>query len=558
MSYQKPGIEIKQVQKSVSPILDTPDLGACLVGHSYWWQDPTWEQTGSTEKYSIATATYSGVSLTVALSGINSIHYDVSLKPDLTVVDLVGSSGENGGLVFHLTYGNQFSVSNNSITISGNAQAYNGAGTLTTLSSGKYQVKVGYRAAMPTGSGVNTIATTADIESTLGANVSWNPLGYAASICAAESGAVFQTLGLDYDITSSDNTDIKNAIDDNLELIETYVVAPIIHGLSLGNLKSHVETLSAPEGKKERIGIASVSNASLYGARLTTLTSSAKAIAAATIRDNNSAIQSKRVFSLHPEVIFVKESRHLSTIKPSWIHSSFNVLETDLNFNTYGPFAKLASPATVGGKTYATGTEITEAVWTELVKYNITDGDGYNLTVWAPVPGFYLAAAVAGQIISLSPEQPLTNVPMGFTAMTYGGTEVFSETLLNTMASGGTYILVQDTKTGPIYSRHQRSTDVTSVAKSELSITKSIDYCAKFIRNALKPYIGRNVITPEFIALVNAIINGIGKKLIVAGIIADLRINSVGVEDSAPDTINIELEIKPLYPANYIKITLLF
>lgn len=555
MSYQKPGIEIKQVQKSLSPILETPELGACLVGHAYWWQDPSWEQTGSTEKYSIAPAVYSGVSVSIALSGINSVHYDVSLKPDLTIVDLVGTTGTYAGTVFHLTYGDQFSVSNNTVTISGNAQAYNTAtGTAVTLSSGKYQVKVGYRAAMPTASGLNTIATTADIESVLGTPVSWNPLGYGASLCAAESGSLFQTLGLDYSITSASNTSIKNAIDDNLELIETYVVAPIIHGLSLTNLKSHVETLSAPEGKKERIGVMSVSNSDVYNARLTTLSSSAKTTAAETIRDNNSIVQSKRVYSLHPEIIFVKENRHVSTIKPSWIHASFNALDTDLNFNSYGPFARFTSQITLGGKTYAPGTEITEAIWLEIMKYNSTS----SLTVWAPVPGFYLAAVVAGQIISVSPEQPLTNVPIGLTAITYGGTEVFSETLLNTMASGGTYIFVQDSSSGPLYSRHQRSTDVTSVAKSELSITKSIDYCAKFIRNAIKPYIGRNTITPNFIALINAIINGIGDKLVTAGIISDLKINSVSVDELSPDTINIELEILPLYPANYIKITLLF
>ena len=43
MPYVKPGVEVKQVQKTATPILNSPELTATIVGRGYWWQDPTWE-----------------------------------------------------------------------------------------------------------------------------------------------------------------------------------------------------------------------------------------------------------------------------------------------------------------------------------------------------------------------------------------------------------------------------------------------------------------------------------------------------------------------------------
>jgi hypothetical protein len=129
---------------------------------------------------------------------------------------------------------------------------------------------------------------------------------------------------------------------------------------------------------------------------------------------------------------------------------------------------------------------------------------------------------------------------------------------LNKIAEGGTWIYVQDNKVAPIYCRHQQSTDVTSVAKREMSITKALDYTAKFVRNGLKPYIGRYNITPAYLKLVETILNGISRYLVREGIIGDMKVLSVKQDDINPDTIYVDVEIKVLYPVNYIKVTLIF
>jgi hypothetical protein len=125
------------------------------------------------------------------------------------------------------------------------------------------------------------------------------------------------------------------------------------------------------------------------------------------------------------------------------------------------------------------------------------------------------------------------------------------------MAEGGTYIL-NELSPGVIVSRHQMSTDITSVAKRELSITNSLDYTAKFIRKALKPYIGKFTISPSFIKLVNTVLVGIGLFLTRQGTINDLQVLSVKQDGISPDTLNVEVNVLVKYPVNYIKLKLIF
>jgi len=36
MPYVKPGVEVKQVQRTATPILNSPELTATIVGRGYW------------------------------------------------------------------------------------------------------------------------------------------------------------------------------------------------------------------------------------------------------------------------------------------------------------------------------------------------------------------------------------------------------------------------------------------------------------------------------------------------------------------------------------------
>lgn len=245
------------------------------------------------------------------------------------------------------------------------------------------------------------------------------------------------------------------------------------------------------------------------------------------------------------------ETRHISTIKPSYIASVFSGTEAA------GLTAKFASDVVVNNVKYKAFSKITEAVWTALNNAEYGDSNGL-VTVYVPIPGYYYGAMAAGQVAGKTPEQPLTNVPTAGIDITHKSQDTFNETDLNTMASGGTYIFTQTNNQSSIVSRHHVSTDVTSVAKRELSVTTALDFTAKFLRNTLSPYIGRFNITPAFIKFVNSVLVSAALFLTRSGIVNDIKGISVSQDEVSADTINVTLEVKVKYPVNYIKITLVF
>lgn len=543
MAYVKPGVEVSQVQNTKSAILISPDLEGVVVGNAYWWQDPAWEDSSSTLHNSVYKTRFksNNDSLSVALSDINSVYNDLNAgDEELVIVDLLGVSGLNTGKTIHLQYGKDYSANatTDTVTISG----------MTETSATEYLVKVGFRAKKADAVGFINLASAEEIDEVLGAKVSWNPLAYGVKIAMENSASKFNALGVAVGSSEIDS------INDVLSLKEVYAIAPVSHKVTPGALKAHCETQSLPTNKKERIAF--VNNVVSYPDNPTGLTTTQRATVAAAVRDSNVSVGSKRVYSIHPDRAFVVETRHISSIKPSWINKSFDD-STTVDFTTYGPYAKFVSDTTVGGIKYKAGQNITEAVWKKLMD-NDWAGPSGLVTVYAPVPGYYFTAQAAGQVIGSAPQQPLTNVAGSGLIKTYGSQDIFSEADLNTMAEGGTYIMTQDAEYAPIYSRHQMSTDITSVARRELSVVKAIDYVAKYIRKGLKPYIGKFNIDPGLIDLIGTILYGIGKFLVKEGIIADLKVVSVAQDDLQNDVLNVEVSILPKYPVNYIKVKLTF
>jgi hypothetical protein len=171
-----------------------------------------------------------------------------------------------------------------------------------------------------------------------------------------------------------------------------------------------------------------------------------------------------------------------------------------------------------------------------------------------PVPGYYAAAAIAGMIAELAPQQPFTRVSMTGFSKVYGTDDTFSENQLDTIADGGRYILIN--QGGRIASRHQRSTKSTSIEARELSITKAIDFLAKGLRATNRVYIGRYVINPGFIDQLVMSNEGYLARVVQAGVVNSAALNGVLQDSAAPDTVLIEVTVAPAYPCNKIRITI--
>jgi hypothetical protein len=171
------------------------------------------------------------------------------------------------------------------------------------------------------------------------------------------------------------------------------------------------------------------------------------------------------------------------------------------------------------------------------------------------VPGFYACAAIAGQVGAQPPQQPLTNFPI--TGLVGVVNPVgFTRNQLNLMAGGGTYILIQDVPNGPVYSRHQLSTDLTSIETRELSITKDIDFVAKFMRVSLRKFIGKNVIDKDLLSALGTTIHAILAFLEEAGVLNGSNLNQLVQDENNPDTVLVDITLDVPFPCNYIRLVL--
>lgn len=124
--------------------------------------------------------------------------------------------------------------------------------------------------------------------------------------------------------------------------------------------------------------------------------------------------------------------------------------------------------------------------------------------------GEFLAAAAAGLASSVLPQQPLTNVELngiGDIPIVY---QTYSRAQLNTIAAGGTFIIMQDRPGSQVYVRHQISTAYSegNLMKAELSITKNLDSISYYFAELFAPLIGKYNITPELLDVIRSRLNG--------------------------------------------------
>lgn len=172
------------------------------------------------------------------------------------------------------------------------------------------------------------------------------------------------------------------------------------------------------------------------------------------------------------------------------------------------------------------------------------------------IEGFYMNAGIAGMIGQQPPQQSFTNFPMTGYTRVVGSNDTFNERQLNQMAAGGTYIIVQDVEGGPLTSRMALTTDLTSIETRTDSITKVVDFTAKFMRRGLRNFIGRFNITQGFLDTLGSVIQGLGGFLVETGVLIGMTLNNIVQDENARDVVLVDATLDPPYPCNYIRLTL--
>ena len=508
MPYNKPGVEITQVQKSMTPTLIAPELPAVILGTEYI----SYTDVFANQDLSITTAN-------VTLKAASNQTVDQA-----SIVIEIGSGiyKYTGAVTSSYNTGTQVLA----ITTSSIGTWDDGVTATNAVTKKNCSVTVHYRtyetACDPT-------IQSYDASTTTGFKV-LAPIALGCSI--AQSAGVASI----YYVATNSGTGIDAAMTtvlDNLQTSEVYAICPLTTtSATIASVVGHAVTMSAPTEKKERIVIGSYA--------FPTLTAS-KDTDAGTLRDIATAIGNKRYVNVVPDVFYYSTPVHINMLMAAY--------KSLLPLVTANAPAMYLSETTGVTTVYAAGTVINDTLLSSLRVQGIT-----VINASLPLPGPYAAAFVAGWVSNNPAEAGMTNTLVGPFNATLHGKDYFKESQLNTIAQGGNF-LITSPAAGVLTVRHQLTTDMSSVEKRELNIVKAVDYVAKYLRNVLSPLIGKYNITPQFLGSFNASLSILGSTLVRDGVIKSFTILSV---TQVGDTLLVDIKIEVFYPCNYIKINLIF
>jgi hypothetical protein len=435
--------------------------------------------------------------------------------------------------------------------------------------------------------------STTQLEQQLPPINSDNPLSLGLFYAMVNAPGV-QVTGLGVDAISADapygTVEAFTRAAEYLEGFEVYAIAPLTHDQTVGQVfNTHVNFMSEPENKGERIVIwnpdvperqlDTLVASGTDGDGLTTLTFDTKVVNLSTLL-NNAGVNPVGTIPTSEGVFLdlASDDEHYSIESISGgvvtIRTTFTAGDNDDGFYADTamslPLISEAFAIRVRGAELLTSTGQKDKSGIASTMSSLGQAFG-NRRFWLTFPdqaaatiegleqlieGFYMNAAIVGMIGQQPPQQSFTNFPMsGFTRV-IGSNDTFSERQLNQMAAGGVYIIVQDVEGGPLTSRMALTTDMTSIETRTDSITKVVDFTAKFMRRGLRNFIGRFNITQGFLDTLGSVIQGLGGFLVETGVLIGLTLNNIIQDEDARDTVLVDTTLDPPYPCNYIRLTL--
>lgn len=432
--------------------------------------------------------------------------------------------------------------------------------------------------------------TTTALDAALAPLDTQNPLGFGMYLAILNAPGV-EVMGVGIDVTSvgepEGTLDAYTRAFEYLESKDVYGIAPLTHAGTVGQVgQVHVDELSKPENGLERIVIL---NPSRPTRKSDTLVASAPTANVAGVPTNvvNTGIadlQAKLAALGKPGPTYVEAdgvflmfeddtNRYLveSVVGPNATVndgplSASNTLFFDGGGSPVFTTAIVDRPVSIFILGGSLGNRTDEAIaYADIARGYLdrrviaTAPDQAKASIdglETAIAGYYLGAALAGKMSAVSPSQPLTEESLaGFTGV-LGSQDRYSESQLKIMSGGGLWVLYQEADGQPVKTRHQLTTDMSSIEKRETSITRALDFTAKFIRQGLKNFIGGFNITTNVQDAISIVLDGLAAFLIRQGVLKSFEVNAIRQSASAPDTLEIDVTVGVLYPLNYVKITL--
>lgn len=169
-----------------------------------------------------------------------------------------------------------------------------------------------------------------------------------------------------------------------------------------------------------------------------------------------------------------------------------------------------------------------------------------------PLPGCYLAVAVATLGLGDDPAEPITNKAIsGFSYLP----NRYSEAELNLMASNGACVVFM--RGNNLIVRHAVTTDPGDVNSFEITCVQIKDYVIDAVRSGCRQYIGRKNTTAA-VGDIEYTISSILSQFVSRVIIESYQNLKVTRSATDPRAINVSFEILPIYSLTYINISFSF
>jgi hypothetical protein len=427
------------------------------------------------------------------------------------------------------------------------------------------EVLVSYRALRSDLDDVGMVESLEDASSQLGRLIPENPLGYGVFCAIANTVTQVKYLAV-----TEDTQEAHAAAADVLTSHEVYAIVPLTQNTSAISVwKTHVDEMSDPSEKMERIVLVNrplpLRESKIY---LDDADASSAGGNFYYVDRAGAGFQSNGVSN--GDLVYFAQITEVSSVLDQTSYVVREVVSED-RVKVY------SSTSIVGAKAYLSVCSPDHTRYEQsshIRDYASSIEDKRVIVVWpdqvlvtpettqTTVPGYFLAAAIAGAVSSLPAQQSLTRLRLsGFDRLLRSNLGFFTQSQLDNIASGGVMICIQQSSGALPEVRHQLTTNMTAVEYRELSIVKNVDLIAKYLRETVRPMAGSNNITDFFIKILRVGIESVFENLkvsdgasgpnIISGEVVSLEQN-----ESSPDRIDVIVDLVIPYPANDIRITL--
>lgn len=371
-------------------------------------------------------------------------------------------------------------------------------------------VLISYRALrLEKSAGIAEYKGVAELQADFGLDqiVPENPVVFGAWVALNNSVTATNILALPQDyITLNDELIAYGKSFDILAQTEMYAISTMTQNPAVATLlKTHVEGYSQPDNKLERVGIFNrrlVTKMVVLDERETSLTDGISGTPGAytTFEDSTGTFITDGVVpGMFLNIVSPTNlaGRYKIGAVPSQTKlvfaTSFTNAATGIEYFIDKDLSKTEQAEVMAAYASSIGSRRMVMTWPDIVKIPV------GATI-RPLPGFFFNPCVGALTTGLPTQQGFTNLSVALFNEPVHSSKYFDRDQLNALASGGVMIFVQDVQgVSALYIRHQLTTDRSAVKFQEYSVTKNVDFIAKFIRVNHKQFIGKyNIVEGAF------------------------------------------------------------